>query len=73
MKLTKTVASALAAASLVTSPIAAQAAAPRVGSAVEGESLHGGWAIPVVAIVVAILGILVLIDNNKHDNLPSSP
>ena len=72
MKLARTVASSLAAATLMASSIAHAAPAPRTADAVEGENLHGGFIIPLIAIVAVVLGILVLIDNNKHD-LPHSP
>lgn len=74
MRLARNVAAAVAAAGLMASSIAAQAAgpAPRTADAVQGENLRGGFIIPLIAIVAVILGILVLVDNNKHD-LPHSP
>jgi hypothetical protein len=67
--------SAVVAASLVGSPIVAQAAtasAARTGSPVEdAENVRGGWFIPALAIIAVILGIIVLIDDG--DDLPTSP
>lgn len=75
MKLAGTFGSALAAATLMASPIAAQAAAPasRSGDDVQGENLRGGFIIPLIAIVAVILGIIVAVDNGRHHDLPTSP
>lgn len=76
MKLSNALA-AVVATSLVTAPIAAQAATAQVsqaraGSDVEGENLRGGFIIPLIAIIAIILGILAA-TNDDDDELPSSP
>ena len=73
MKMKKTLA-AVVAASLVGTPVVAQAAvAERAGSPVaEGENLAGGWFIPALAIIAVLLGILVIVDSGD-DDLPTSP
>jgi hypothetical protein len=73
MKFGKTIASAMVATSLVSAPIVAQAAAPaRQATEVEGENLHGGFIIPLLALAAVILGILALTSNDNKD-LPHSP
>lgn len=74
MMIKKTLA-AVVAASLVGTPVVAQAAtaqAARTGSPVEdAENIQGGWFIPLLAVIAVILGIVVLIDDG--DDLPTSP
>jgi hypothetical protein len=74
MRLAKRIASVAVAASLVASPVVAQAAASaapvRTGSEVEGESVRGGFIIPLVALVAIILGILALTSGGDG---PTSP
>lgn len=75
MKIKETLAAVLAA-SLVSTPVVAQAAAAqtaaRTGSPVaENEDIQGGWFIPALAILAIILGIVVLIDGDN--DLPTSP
>ena len=76
MKMKMTLA-AVVAASLVGTPVVAQAAvaqADRTGSPVaEGENIQGGWFIPALAIIAVILGILVIVDSGSDDDLPTSP
>ena len=75
MKLGKVLASAAVASSLISAPVAAQAASAenaRLDTAVEGESLRGGFIIPLVAIIAIILGIIFLADGSD-DDLPHSP
>jgi hypothetical protein len=64
----------MVASSLVAAPVAAQAAQPvaRAATDVRGESLHGGFIIPLLAIIAVILGILVLVEDDD-DTLPHSP
>ena len=75
MRLAKRIASVAVAASLVATPIVAQAAqsvAPvRTGSEVEGEGVRGGFLIPAIAVVAIILGILAL--TNGGGDRPHSP
>ena len=76
MKLSNALA-AVVATSLVTAPIAAQAAVAQVeqaraGSDVEGENLRGGFIIPLIALVAIVLGILAA-TNDDDDDLPTSP
>lgn len=73
MTLAKQLASAAVAASLISAPVAAQAAAADVRSAtkVEGESLAGGFLLPALAILAVILGVVVLVDDG--DDAPVSP
>ena len=72
MEMRKLLASAAVAASLVSAPIAAQAApAERTSSKVDGESLAGGFLIPALALVAVILGIVVVADGG--DDAPVSP
>jgi len=64
----------IAAMSLVSAPVVAQAAAAadaRIGSDVEGENLSGGFIIPLIAIVAVILGILAIADDGG--DRPESP
>ena len=67
---------AVVAASLVGTPVVAQAAvaqAARTGSPVEeSENIQGGWLIPALAIIAVILGILA-ITNGGDGDLPTSP
>ena len=74
MRLAKRIASVAVAASLVASPVVAQAAASaapvRTGSEVEGENVRGGFIIPLVALVAIILGILALTSGGDG---PTSP
>lgn len=74
MKMKETLA-AIVAASLVGTPVVAQAAtaqAARTGSPVaDSEDLRGGWFIPALAIIAILLGLLTLIDDG--DELPTSP
>ena len=65
---------AVVAASLVGTPVVAQAAAvqgTRTSAEVEGENLRGGWLVPALAIIAIILGILAIA--NGGDDLPTSP
>jgi len=72
MEMRKLLASAAVAASLVSAPIAAQAApAERTSTEVEGESLAGGFLIPALALIAVILGIVVIADGG--DDAPVSP
>ncbi|HLV07248.1 MAG TPA: hypothetical protein VKY80_06210 [Croceibacterium sp.] len=74
MKLSKLLASSAVAASLITAPVAAQAAAAdmRASANVEGESLAGGgFLIPALAILAIVLGIVVAVDDG--DDAPVSP
>ena len=74
MRLGKVLTSAAITASLVGAPVAAQAATAqqaRIGSDVEGESLRGGFIIPLIALVAIILGILAA--TGDDDDPPSSP
>ena len=66
---------ALAAISLGTAPVVAQAAPAgveqaRIGNKVEGESLRGGLILPLAALVAAILAVILLTDSG---NEPVSP
>ena len=74
MMIKKTLA-AVAAASLVGTPVIAQAAAvqsARASSPVaEGENIQGGWLIPALAIIAVLLGILAI--TSGGDDLPTSP
>jgi len=74
MMIKKTLA-AVVAASLVGTPVVAQAAtaqAARIGSPVEdAENIQGGWFLPLLAVIAVILGLVVLIDDG--DDLPTSP
>ncbi len=74
MKLGKALASVAVATSLLTAPIAAQAAAAdqaRLSSEFEGENLRGGFIIPLIAIIAVILGILAATSDGEDP--PSSP
>ena len=66
---------ALAATSLVATPVAAQAAAAdvaRTASPVEdSEHLQGGWLVPGLAIIAILLGVLAI--TSGDDDLPTSP
>ena len=73
MKLGRALASVAVATSLLTAPIAAQAAAAaRVSSDVDGEQLRGGFIIPLIALIAIILGILAA-THDDDDDLPHSP
>ena len=72
MRFGKILASALVASSLVSAPVVAQAAPARLGTNVKGENLHGGFIIPLIALVAVILGILALTSDDNGD-LPHSP
>ena len=66
---------ALAATSLVATPVVAQAAAvqsARTASPVEdAENVRGGFLIPAIAIIAILLGILAI--TGGDDDLPHSP
>ena len=66
---------AVVAASLVGTPVVAQAAtaqAVRTGSPMEdAENIQGGWFLPLLAVMAVILGLVVLIDDGE--DLPTSP
>lgn len=74
MKLAKLIAPLAVATSLVTAPVAAQAATAdlRTGTEIEGENLRGGFIIPLIAIIAIVLGILVAVDGGNGD-APHSP
>jgi len=64
---------AIAATTLVSAPVVAQAATAdqaRTGASVDGEELGGGIILPLVALAVVILGIILLTDG---DEVPESP
>jgi hypothetical protein len=67
---------ALAATTLVATPVVAQAAAvpaARAGSPVaDAENIQGGWFLPALAIIAIILGILAA-TSGGDDDLPTSP
>lgn len=67
---------ALVATSLLSAPVAAQAAAAervRMGSAVEGEELAGGnFIVPLLALVAVVLGVVALASDGD-DDVPVSP
>jgi len=67
---------ALAATSLVATPVVAQAAsvsAARTATPVgDAENIHGGWLVPALAIIAILLGILA-ITSGGEDDLPHSP
>ena len=75
MMIKKTLAAVLAA-SLVGTPVLAQAAAVQAarGSSPVGESenIQGGWFLPALAIIAVLLGIWA-ITNGGDDDLPTSP
>ena len=75
MMIKKTLAAVLAA-SLVGTPVLAQAAAvqaDRSSSPVaEGENIQGGWLIPALAIIAVLLGIWAITSGDDGD-LPTSP
>jgi hypothetical protein len=68
---------ALAATSLVATPVVAQAAAAsatRTAAPVgEAENLQGGWLVPALAIIAILLGILAITSGGDDDDLPTSP
>jgi hypothetical protein len=67
---------ALAATSLVATPVVAQAAAApeaRIGAPVgDAENIRGGWLVPALAIIAVLLGILAITSGGDGD-LPTSP
>ena len=67
--------SVICALALVGAPLAAAQAAPadltRTASATEGDDLRGGFIVPAIVIVAAILGVIILLMND--DNPPVSP
>ena len=73
MKLSKVVASVAVATSLITAPVVAQASTAelRTDSEIKGESLRGGFIIPLIAVIAIILGILAA--TNGGDDEPHSP
>jgi hypothetical protein len=80
MKLRSALASVAVATSLITAPVAAQAAtaqaapAARVATDVNGEELRGGFIIPLIALVAVILGLCVATDIcGGDDDAPHSP
>ena len=71
----RTAVTALAAISLVSAPVGAQAAPAavqqaRVGNKVAGESLRGGLLLPIAALIAAILAVILLTDQGDE---PVSP
>ena len=65
---------AIAAMSLVSAPVVAQAATAdqsRISSDVDGENLSGGFIIPLIAVIAVILGILAITDDGG--DRPTSP
>ena len=77
--MTRTLLSSLIAATLVSAPVAAQAAGAtdiaRAGTDAEGEELRGGFIIPLIALIAVILGLCVATDicGGDDDDLPTSP
>ena len=75
MKLKQALAGMIAA-SLVATPVVAQAAvasAARTASPVgDAENIQGGWLVPALAIIAILLGILA-ITSGGDDDLPTSP
>jgi hypothetical protein len=77
MSFKKATVAAILAASMASTPVLAQSAAPlsvaaRTGATTQDENeLRGGFIIPLVAVVAIILGILVLTGGN--DDGPTSP
>ena len=69
MKLGNALASVAVAASLVTAPVAAQAATAdlRTGTEVEGENLRGGFIVPLIAIIAIVLGVLAATSGGDDD------
>ena len=80
MKLRRALESFAVATSLITAPVAAQAAmaeaapAARIGSDVDGDQLRGGFIIPLIALIAVILGLCVATDIcGGDDDRPHSP
>ena len=75
MKLKQALAGMIAA-SLVATPVVAQAAAvsaSRTAAPVgDAENIQGGWLIPALALLAIILGLVVIFDGDGED-LPHSP
>ena len=75
MSLFRALTSTAVAASLLAAPVVAQAAQSavpaRTATEVEGESLRGGFIIPLIAVIAIILGILAL--TSDGEDRPSSP
>ena len=71
MKMKMTLA-AIVAASLVGTPVVAQAAARTASPVEDSENIQGGWFIPARAIIAVLLGVWVLVDGGG-DDLPTSP
>lgn len=77
MSFKKATVAAILAASMASTPVLAQSAAPlsvasRSGATTQDENeLRGGFIIPMIAVVAIILGILVLTGGN--DDGPTSP
>ena len=71
MKMKMTLA-AIVAASLVGTPVVAQAAARTASPVEDSENIQGGWFIPALAIIAVLLGVWVLVDGGD-DDLPTSP
>jgi hypothetical protein len=71
MKMKMTLA-AIVAASLVGTPVVAQAAARTASPVEDSENIQGGWFIPALAIIAVLLGVWVLVDGGG-DDLPTSP
>jgi hypothetical protein len=66
---------ALAALSLISAPVVAQAAPAnaeqaRAGSELEGESLRGGFFLPLAVLIAAILAVILVTDDGEE---PVSP
>lgn len=76
MRISKVLASGLVATSLISAPIAVQAAtaeAGRIGAGIEGEQQAGGFPFLIVLVVIAVgLGIYFAVDDDG-DDLPTSP
>ncbi len=77
MKIAKTTFTALAAAGLIATPLAAQAAEARGSSHVsQKEELAGGSLLPILALLGAAVAVALLVSNdNSFDtgDLPASP
>ena len=73
MRMRRVLASAMVAASLVSAPVAAQAApveVSRTSAEVEGENLRGGFLIPAIAVIAIILGILAATGGSDRPHSP---
>lgn len=62
---------AVVAASLVGTPVVAQAAARTASPVEDAENIQGGWFIPLLAVIAVILGVVFIVDDG--DDLPTSP